>query len=269
MNISDIVELAPEYIFHKKDGVDYSCFKKYHFFSKILGKEMAVNILLPPNYSKDKKYPVLYALHGYFENEDWMTGDEIGFNILLSNLYESGEAKEMIVVSPYVFCSRESEKCTEMTLSNSLCYDNFINVLKDDLMPFIENNFSVKSDRENTAITGISMGGREALFIGFKLPRVFGYVGAVAPAPGLVPVKGSPDHPGQLADDELIFNDISPYVLLLSASKSDMVVEKYPESYHNLLLKNNVEHIWHEMQDTGHDHTSLKPHLYNFCRMIF
>ena len=56
--------------------------------------------------------------------------------------------------------------CTGMDLANCFAYDNFINDLTTDLMPFIEGSFSVAKGRENTAITGFSMGGRESLFIG-------------------------------------------------------------------------------------------------------
>lgn len=62
---------------------------------------------------------------------------------------------------------------------------------------------------------------------------------------------------------------LSPYLLLISCSDSDGVVGTYPKSYHKTLTINETEHIWNEIPGTGHDHTSVKPHLYNFCRMIF
>ena len=42
------------------------------------------------------------------------------------------------------------------------------------------------------------MGGRESLFIGFERPDLFGYIGSVCPAPGLVKIANSPMHPGQM-----------------------------------------------------------------------
>ena len=113
------------------------------------------------------------------------------------------------------------------------------------------------------------MGGRESLFIGFQHPELFGYIGAVAPAPGLTPVTGSADHPGQMQAEEMRFEDNAPYLLLISCSDRDGVVGTYPKSYHKMLTINETEHIWNEIPGTGHDHTSVKPHLYNFCRMIF
>ena len=139
-----------------------------------------------------------------------------------------------------------------------------------DLIPFINENFSAAEGRENTAITGFSMGGRESLFIGITHPETFGYIGAVCPAPGLVEIKDSPMHPGQITPEEMVFpENESPYVLLISSSKADGVVTDAPDSYRNILTENGVEYLSHVLSVTGHDHTSVRPHLYNFFRMIF
>ena len=264
-----MVEFPPEGAFDRTEETEKPAFKKYTYYSSTVERDSRVNVLLPPNYSEDKQYPVLYVLHGYYDSEDWMTRDIVDMSDMLSNLYESGDAEEMIIVCPYIFVSKELEWCTGMNLKNSLCYDNFINDLTTDLMPFIESTFSVAKGRENTAITGFSMGGRESLFIGLQRPDLFGYIGAVAPAPGLIPVVGSADHPGQMQAEEMRFEDNAPYLLLISSSDCDGVVGTYPKSYHDILTENETEHLWHEISGTGHDHTSVKPHLYNLCRMIF
>ena len=252
----------------KKDAV-YPDYKKYTYYSRTAERNTNVNILLPPDYSTDKKYPVVYMLHGYFCDENWMKTDIPDMGVMLSNLYENKEAAEMIMVCPYIFCSKEKEHCTGLNPENSLCYDNFINDLTTDLMPFIESSFSVAGGRENTAITGFSMGGREALFIGFKRPDLFGYIGAVAPAPGLTPGDDIVTHPGQMQETEMCFEENKPYLLLITTSESDNVVGSSPMAYHKILETNKTEHLWHVLKNTAHDNTSVKPHLYNFCRMIF
>lgn len=264
-----ITELAPEEIFVKNEDTVYAEFNKYKYYSSTAERDTYVNVLLPPDYSEDKEYPVLYILHGYYDNEDWMAREVVGLSTMLSNLYASGEAEEMIIVAPYIFCSKELAYCTGMNLINSLCYDNFINDLTTDLMPFIESNFSAAKGRENTAITGFSMGARESLFIGFQHPELFGYIGAAAPAPGLTPVPGSAAHPGQMMESEMIFSENEPYLLMISSSKSDGVVGEFPGTYCSVMLANGTDHLWHQINSTGHDHTTVKPHLYNFCRMLF
>lgn len=264
-----IVEIPEEGYDKTRDGVKYPQFKNYTYFSNTAGRKTNVNVLLPANYSENKKYPVLYILHGFWDNETWMARSVVSLSQILTNLQQDGKAKEMIIVLPYIFCDKELPSCTGMDMKNCLAYDNFINDLTTDLMPFIEKTFSVAKGRENTAITGFSMGGRESLFIASQHPELFAYIGAVCPAPGLVKIPGSPMHPGQIQEKELEFSKCKPNILLISSSKADGVVSSSPDSYRSILTKNNQEFLSHVMTKTGHDHTSVKPHLYNYFQMLF
>lgn len=264
-----IVELPPDGYDASREGVTYPEFKKYTYYSKTAERDTNVNVLLPADYSEDKKYPVLYILHGFYDNEDWMARKTVALSRILTNLQLDGEAEEMIVVLPYIFCSKELPYCTGMDAENCLAYDNFINDLTTDLIPFISKNFSVAEGRENTAITGFSMGGRESLFIGFSHPELFGYIGAVCPAPGLVKINGSAMHPGQMSAENMRFEAEKPAALLISSSKADGVVGGSPDSYRTILDGNGEEYLSHILTSTGHDHTSVRPHLYNYFRIIF
>ncbi len=261
-----MVEMPPEEILTQREGMAYPSFEKHTYYSQTAERDTHVNVLLPADYSEDKKYPVLYVLHGYYENEDWMTRDIIHISTMLTNLVADSEAQEMIVVCPYIYCSKDMPYCTGMDTRNTLNYDNFINDMMTDLMPFIEENFSVAKGKENTAITGFSMGGRESLFIGVSNPEKFGYVGAVCAAPGLT--KGTGD-PWMLEEDQLTFGENKPKLILLSAAENDGVVGGNPAKYKEIFLNNGEELIWHSMSHTGHDHSSVTPHLYNYFRMIF
>lgn len=257
-----ITELPPEGYDKDREGVTYPEFQKLVYYSQTAERNTKVNVLLPADYDESKQYPVLYILHGFYDTEDWMARKKVALSRILTNLQQDGKAKEMIVVLPYIFCSKELAYTTGMDYENCLAYDNFINDLETDLMPFIKEKFSVAEGRENTAVTGFSMGGRESLFIGCSHPEQFGYIGAVCPAPGLAP--------GMLKPEELSFaEDVKPYVLLISSSKADGTVGSNPDTYRKYFKKNGEPFLTHVMEKTGHDHTSVKPHLYNFMQLLF
>lgn len=260
----------PKKMLQKDENVEYGKWVTKEYFSQTAGRKAKINVLLPAYYDKDRAYPVLYLLHGYYDDQDWMKNNT-QLKVLLGDMMEQGLTKEMIVVCPYIYCSKENAVCTDMNLENSLSYDNFINDLETDAKPYIENHFSVAKGKEHTAIAGFSMGGREALYIGNMHTEQFGYVGAVCPAPGLTPGVDKSQHPGQLQEKELKFDKDGekPYLLYLSGAKDDQLIGNTPYQIHELLQQNNVEHIWQLFDGTGHDSSSVEIFLYNYLQMTF
>ena len=85
-----IVEIPPQGYDKKRDGVEYNKFKSNIYYSSTAERDTNVNVLLPPNYSEDKEYPVLYVLHGYYDNEDWMARSVVNLNVIYQNLLADG-----------------------------------------------------------------------------------------------------------------------------------------------------------------------------------
>lgn len=248
---------------NEKPGVQYGTVSKQSYWSTTCNRQKNFNILLPANYSENKKYPVLYAMHGYWQNEDTLideSDESMRTRQIIGNAIASGEAEEMIVVFPDIYSSATQPACTAMDDANNAAYDNFINDLTKDLMPYIESHYPVKTGRDNTAITGFSMGGREALIIGMKRPDLFGYVGAICPAPGVHDVVS-------IADFK--YNDVEPYLLLLTAGSNDTVVYSTPSGYNDDLTNNGVPHIWQYVTGGYHGGNSIRAHIYNYVRWIF
>ncbi len=121
-----IAELPPAAYDEAREGVVYPSFQKYTYHSRTAGRDSRVNVLLPAGYTEERKYPVLYILHGFYDNEDWMAREVVGLSRILTNLQLDGQAEEMIVVLPYIFCSPDMAWCTGMDLKNCLAYDNFM-----------------------------------------------------------------------------------------------------------------------------------------------
>ncbi len=255
-----VTEIEPNDSKQEKAGVQYGTVKSGTYHSTTCNRDKPYNILLPAGYSTDKKYPVLYVMHGYWENQDRMIIKGNGTMYtrqIIGNAIASGEAEDMIVVFPYIYSSATQKDCTAMDEPNNQAYDNFINDLTKDLMPHIEKTYSIKTGRENTAITGFSMGGRESLLIGMKRPDLFGYVGAICPAPG---VSGS----FKWASEEE-----APSLVFITAGSNDTVVYDNPKNYHNNFEKNGVPHIYHYVNGGYHGDNSIHAHIYNFVRYVF
>lgn len=236
--------------------------------SEYCGMQRGVNIFLPADYDESKKYPVVYFLHGIFGNEYSMTSDP-SLQPLIEKMCV--ENKEMIVVFPDMFARKDPNMQPDFKPEAVECYDNFVYDLLGDLMPWVKAHFSVLEGRENTAICGFSMGGRESLFIGLTHPEVFGYVGAFAPAPGLVSARDyAMEHKGQLEASELTFEGKEkPFYLQVCCGTVDTVVGQFPKSYHKIFESNGVEHNWFEIVGAGHDGGIINPGFEKFAGEIF
>ncbi|MBQ8960705.1 MAG: carbohydrate binding domain-containing protein [Ruminococcus sp.] len=258
---SNVVEHEPQSSWEEKSGVQYGTIKSGSYYSTTCNRSKKYNILLPANYSESKKYPVLYCMHGYWEDQDRMiltgnNGNKMVTREIIGNAIAEGAAEDMIVVFPYIYSSTTQESCSGMDDANNAAYDNFINDLTKDLMPHIESTYSVKTGPDNTAITGFSMGGREALLIGMQRSDLFGYVGAICAAPGAT---------GSFKWD----SGKEPHLVFLTAGGNDQTVYTTPEGYHNNFTQNGVPHVWHYVTDGFHGDNCIRAHLYNFARAIF
>lgn len=260
-----ITESEPSDATAEKAGTQYGTYEKVSFTSEVCGgRTKSFNVLLPANYTTSKKYPVLYVLHGYWGDEDALLdkGDaSLRLRQIIGNAIASGEAEDMIVVFPDIYASDTQDKCDGLNDKNNKAYDNFINELTKEIMPYMEQHYSIKTGRDNTAITGFSMGGRESLFIGFSRPDLFGYVGAMCFAPGLTI--------DLIKESDLKFGSTSPYLLMVSAGSNDQIVWSTPSGYHDTMNKNNVTHVWHYVTGGDHGGKTIRPHMYHFIHYIF
>lgn len=255
-----------------KDNNGAGTLESISYYSSLAHKNKNADVLLPANYDKNKKYPVMYVNHGIFGTEKSMQDESNKIRTMANNLAASGEAKEMIIVYTFMYTSANSENCGGFTAEECKKYDDFREDLIDCLMPYINQNYSTYTDREHTAISGFSMGGREALYIGITKPEVFGYIGCACPAPGVTPAQDMfMAHPGNMQKSELKFKngEPTPYVFLITGGTNDGTVGTFPKEYHETLTANGVDHIWQEIQGGGHDASCIVPMYYNFIKNVF
>lgn len=258
---------------------DQGTTQKFTYFSKKANRNKSANVWLPPGYSDANKYCVLYMNHGVFGNEDSML---TGFSVreMASSMIASGEAVPFIIIFPQMYTDPASANPNGMNMNVMDRYDDFVYDLTESLMPYVEQNWSVKTGREHTAIAGFSMGGRESLYVSLMRPDLFGYVASSSPAPGIVPASDSyiANHLGsykldgvtRMTNADFKFNDSDlPYLLMIAGGTNDGVVGTFPKQYHELFQKNGTTHIWTEVPGGGHDGGVGTPLFYNFFKNLF
>ena len=263
---NDMVNSSPNNFNAKRGGVDYGKVEKVSYQSKDGGGQKSMNVILPAGYSTNKKYPVFYVLHGIGGNEDSMV--QMGMQTMLGNLLADGLCEPMIIVSLNMVTGGNNGNMfsQEFMRHNDLIRED----IKNSVMPYMEQHYSVATGRENTAISGFSLGGREALYTGITDSENYGYVGGACPAPGIFPTRDMyMEHEGSLKQESQFKPSTMPYLILISAAQNDGVVGTYPESYHKALQNNNVEHIWNVIPSGDHGNKTVDPHMYNFMRYLF
>ena len=135
-----------------------------------------VIVFLPPSYNKNKhrRYPVLYALHGYSIGAEQWT-HEIHVPQTIEGAFAKG-AKEMIVVLP------DSKTAYGGSMySSSVTTGDFEKFIEHDLVSYIDAHYRTLPDRLSRGLVGHSMGGYGATRIGMKHPDVFGSLYIMSP----------------------------------------------------------------------------------------
>lgn len=240
------------------------------YFSKKANRNKGANVWLPPGYDTSQKYPVFYVNHGYGGDESAMLNG-MGVREIATNLIKSGDAVPMIIVFTNQYTDPNRATQSGNGQADVPGYDNFVEDLPDSLMPYIESHYPVKTGRENTAVAGFSMGGREALYIGIRCCDKVGYIGGGAPAPGIFPTRDQiMNHPGVMSKDDMrIDPPYSPYLLMIAGGTNDTMVNDYPKQYSDLFTQHGTENIFISVPGGGHDSRTVIPLMYNFIRFLF
>ena len=135
-----------------------------------------VIVFLPPSYQKDKKrrYPVVYALHGYSIGAEQWT-HEIHVPQTVEGAFAKG-SQEMIVVLP------DSKTVYNGSMySSSITTGDFEKFIWHDVVNYIDAHYRTIPNRESRGLVGHSMGGYGASRIGMKHPEVFGALYIMSP----------------------------------------------------------------------------------------
>lgn len=136
-----------------------------------------VSIYLPPGYDEsNKRYPVIYFLHGFAMNDSLFFESE-HFNKLMDKAIATGRIKPVILVMPNEYTLYRGSWYTNSSLTG-----NWADFTAMDVVAFIDKNYKTLAEWESRGIAGHSMGGQGAIKMGMLYPEVFSSVYALSPA---------------------------------------------------------------------------------------
>jgi enterochelin esterase-like enzyme len=241
----------------KRKGIQHGRLEMIEYDSKTVGTKRKMLVYTPPGYSSDRKYPVLYLLHG-------IGGDETEWNrfatpdVLLDNLLADGKAVPMIIVMPNGR-AQTNDRAEGNVFASTPAFAKFEQDLLHDVIPAIESRYSVRADREHRALAGLSMGGGQSLNFGLGHLDVFAWIGGFSSAPNTKP-------PAELVPDpEEATRQLR--LLYLSCGNKDGLIN-ISQRLHAYLKDKNVPHVWH-VDSNAHDPTHWRNNLYLFAQRIF
>ncbi|HCY42878.1 MAG TPA: enterochelin esterase [Prolixibacteraceae bacterium] len=254
------VEEAPQGYDVLRSEIPHGKIDTITYNSSTVGTNRKALVYTPPGYSKDKKYPVLYLLHGIGGDEkEWLNGGHP--EVILDNLYAEKKVEPMIVVLPNGRAMKDDRAGGNIMAPDKVqAFATFERDLLDDLIPYIEKSFPVINDREHRAIAGLSMGGGQSLNFGLGNLDKFAWVGGFSSAPN----TKSPEV--LIPDPEKAKQQLK--LLWISCGDKDGLF-RFSQRTHDYLVTNNIPHGYHVIPDGLHDFNVWKSSLFLFSQLLF
>jgi enterochelin esterase-like enzyme len=257
-NTSSLLTVPGSDLMDAKD-VPHGAVASVTYYSKALQRSRRMHVYTPPGYQLGGgKFPVLYLLHGAGDSDDsWTSIGRAGF--ILDNMIAAHQAKPMVVVMPaghtraFGFGQRGATPAGGTAQPPA---DEFADDFMTDIMPYIEKNYRVYTDRPNRAIGGLSMGGMQTRKISLAHLDLFSHIcvlsgGSIAPT----------DIP-----DMTSFKQSGKLVFISYGSRENGATAK---ANVEALKQAGVNSVFYESPDTAHEWVTWRRSLIQFAPLLF
>jgi len=153
-----------EAVVHKRAGVARGWIDAHTFVSPLMGNERRVWVYTPPGYQGgEEAYPLLVAFDG-----GWALS-RVPTQRLLDNLLADGRIRPVVAV----FIDNPTPASRNVELP---CNETFARFIEEELLPWVRSQYRVSEDPAEHFVTGASYGGLASMWLGYRLPHVFGAV---------------------------------------------------------------------------------------------
>lgn len=257
------------YRFNK--NIPHGQVRSLFYWSDVNGMERHVNVYIPAEYEKNpkKKYPVLYLLHGWGEDENGWSVQGHMANIM-DGLIESKKAIPMIVVMD----------CGDIKTNSDVrsASGDVTKIYINDLIPFIEKTFRTFTDKEHRAMAGLSRGGFQTTNTVFNNMDKFSWMGTFSgffmgmPRMGGNNASTPPDMKTMVATafngtfkDAESFNKKIKLLFISTGTE-----ERSPKESVEALKEHGIKNIvFYESKGTAHEWLTWRRSLYDFAPRLF
>jgi enterochelin esterase family protein len=266
-------ELSANYFVRE---VPHGRVSKVWYPSPTLGYERRrMTVYTPAEYDEqtNKKYPVLYLLHGAGGDENaW---SELGRAAqILDNLIAQGKAEPMIMVMPN---GNGGQQAVPGEYPNSMYKPSFRNArtmdgaieaaFVPDVVKYIDSHYRTLADKKHRAVAGLSMGGFHSLYISANNPDAFGYVGLFSAAINRQNPQGNYAYTYQQLDDKLARQFANPPYYFIAIGKTDFLYQD------NVKYRQRLDQVGYKYEyvetDGGHEWRNWRIYLNQFLPKLF
>ena len=256
------------------------------YFSKVTGKWRRCFVYTPPDYEANTRtrYPVLYLLHGWGENEQgWNTQGHVDF--VMDNLIDGKKAKPMLIVMDNLNAVKPGEDASLYSARTIIARRSmadvqqagpgrgfpanwgaaFTEMMLTDLIPMVEQTYRVLPGRENRAMAGLSMGGMQSFMTVLANLDKFAYLGGFSGSSG---GRGGFD---PKTSNNGVFADAAAFnkkmkVLFLGIGSVEGPGTK---NFSDQLTQAGIRNIYFESPGTAHEWLTWRRCLNDFAPRLF
>lgn len=266
--MSGIEVPATDQDFYTPKEVPHGQIRDCYIYSNAVGNYQRFFVYTPPDYDKNTKnrYPVLYLQHGMGEDErGWVTQGKL--NIIVDNMIAEGRCKPMLIVvadgdiAPPI----RPTPGTDMAEIRRQFGAKLTPLLITEIIPYVEKNFRVLTDRQHRAMAGLSWGGQQTFNIVFNNLDKFAYVGGFSAAALFNPEKEIATAYNGVFNNAAVFNKAIRTFFIGIGSKEGQRAKTLSEE----LKKAGIPNIYYVSEGTAHEWQTWRRCLYQFLPLLF
>jgi enterochelin esterase family protein len=232
-------------------NVPHGTVTRHVYHSDVTKGERELYVYTPPGYDRTKTYPVLYLVGGSGElPSNWIYDGRANF--IMDNLLAEKKAVPMVIVIPNnQVVHRNHPKHVELT------FKIFEDEMRQSVIPLVEKEYSVRKDPKGRALSGLSMGGRHTMFVGFNSLDLFASFGVLSAGD----VDAEKTFAKFLTDPDV--NEKVDYLFVgQGPAEANGRMGERCLALHKALTNHNIKHEYYVGGESAHDWSTWRHLLY-------